>query len=91
MTRLQDGRVLLRVCNPDPYPVALPPRLPLARVLHLGQDDVQAPNQLVLRQEADAVVEVDVRPVSSPLSIDLSSPTDGRTDATPVSLASRTA
>ncbi|XP_042563837.1 uncharacterized protein LOC122132932 isoform X2 [Clupea harengus] len=68
VARLQDGRVLLRICNPHPYPVALPPRRPLARVLRLGQDDVQTPNQLVLRQEDDAVVEVDVRPVSSPLS-----------------------
>lgn len=63
VTRLQNSQVLLRVCNPHPYPVALPPRRPLARVLRLGLDDVQAPNQLVLRQEADSVVEVDVRPV----------------------------
>lgn len=67
VTRLQNSQVLLRVCNPHPYPVVLPPRRPLARVLRLGQDDVQAPNQLVLRQEADTVVEVDVRPVRGPL------------------------
>ncbi|KAL2102030.1 hypothetical protein ACEWY4_003791 [Coilia grayii] len=33
----------------------------------LKEEDVQAPNQLVLRQEADTVVEVDVRPVRGPL------------------------
>ncbi|KAL2094313.1 hypothetical protein ACEWY4_009032 [Coilia grayii] len=72
VTRLREGRVLLRVCNPHPYPVVLPPRRPLARVMHLGQDDIQELNQLVMRQEADAVVEVDVRPVSSPFPTCLS-------------------
>lgn len=67
VTRLQNSRVLLRVCNPHPYTVILPPRRPLARVLRLGRDDVQAPNQLVLRQETDTVVEVDVRPVRDSL------------------------
>lgn len=67
VTQVQDGRVLLRVCNPHPYPVDLPPRRPLARVLRLTQDEIQVPNQLVLRREDDTVVEVDVRPVNTAL------------------------
>ncbi|XP_063075849.1 uncharacterized protein LOC134465891 isoform X1 [Engraulis encrasicolus] len=67
VTQVQDGRVLLRVCNPHPYHVDLPPRRPLARVLRLTQEEIQVPNQLVLRQEDDSVVEVDVRPLDSAL------------------------
>ncbi|XP_041961809.1 uncharacterized protein LOC121720042 [Alosa sapidissima] len=73
VANLQDGRVLLRVCNPHPYPVELPPRRPLARVLRLSQEDIQVPNQLVLRREDETVVEVDVCPVSSALPDHLAS------------------
>ncbi|XP_048084297.1 uncharacterized protein LOC125284405 [Alosa alosa] len=83
VARLQDGKVLLRVCNPHPYPVVLPPRRPLARVLRLERDDVQAPNQLVLRRETEAVVEVDVRPVSGSLPTCLDTLLQGADGLTP--------
>ncbi|KAJ8359382.1 hypothetical protein SKAU_G00159070 [Synaphobranchus kaupii] len=39
--------------------------------MRLQEDDIQTPNQLVLRREGEQVVEVDIRPVSSALSSNL--------------------
>lgn len=72
MAQVKDRQVLLRVCNPHPFVIELPSRRPLARVSRLGPDDVQAPNQLVLRRRGEQVVEVDVRPVHSALPANLS-------------------
>lgn len=63
LTRVQGGRVPLRVCNLHTYPVELPVRRPLASVERVEPDAVQLPNELVLRPQGAQTVEVEVRPV----------------------------
>ncbi|KAL2083788.1 hypothetical protein ACEWY4_021561 [Coilia grayii] len=63
LTRVQGGRVPLRVCNLHTYPVELPVRRPLASVERVGPDAVQLPNELVLRPQGEWTVEVEVRPI----------------------------
>lgn len=64
VVQMQAGKLLLRVCNPHPYPVALPSRKPLARVVQIDPTDVQGTKQLVLQYKGGQEVEVDIRPVT---------------------------
>jgi hypothetical protein len=57
------GKVPVRICNPQLFPVFLPHRQALATVTSVDPGDVQGRNHLVLRDSTPGVVEVDVRPV----------------------------
>ena len=63
LTWTRGGKVPVRICNPQLFPMLLPHRHALATVTSVDPSDVQGRNQLVLRDSTPGVVEVDVRPV----------------------------
>lgn len=65
LTWMRKGRVALRLCNPNPFPVQLPQGTPLAAVAQVEAEDVRSQTELVFTHPEPAVVEVAVRSVSS--------------------------
>lgn len=68
LTHVQGGKVPLRVCNPNPYPVHLPLRQTLATVTATDPQNICSQNVLTLDCTAPGVVEVDVRPIQADTS-----------------------
>lgn len=61
LATVRAGRVPIRVCNPNPYPVEIPQRLPLAQVVQVNPNDIQTDQELVLRTDSPGVIDVEVR------------------------------
>ncbi|KAL2093598.1 hypothetical protein ACEWY4_010910 [Coilia grayii] len=57
------GMVPMRVCNPNPFPLELRQRCPLASVTQIDPQDIQGQSRLVLRSTGPRVVEVDIQQV----------------------------
>lgn len=57
---VQGGKVPLRVCNPNPFPLELPQQCPLASVTQINPVDIKGRSRLVLRNIEPQVVKVDV-------------------------------
>lgn len=57
----QKGMVPMRVCNPNPFPLELRQRCPLASVTQINPQDIQGQSRLVLRKAGPQVIEVDVQ------------------------------
>ncbi|KAF3838362.1 hypothetical protein F7725_010130, partial [Dissostichus mawsoni] len=55
------GRLPIRVCNPNPYPVTIPQRRPLANVFQVEPSQIRGEKDLVLKTSDPGVVEVDVQ------------------------------
>ncbi|KAF3858975.1 hypothetical protein F7725_021374 [Dissostichus mawsoni] len=55
------GRLPIRVCNPNPYPVTIPQRRPLANVFQVEPSQIRGEKDLVLKISDPGVVEVDVQ------------------------------
>lgn len=55
------GRVPLRICNPNPFPLELPQRCPLATVTQIDQHEIRGRTTLTLRSAGPQAIEVDVQ------------------------------
>ncbi|KAK1887887.1 Gypsy retrotransposon integrase-like protein 1 [Dissostichus eleginoides] len=55
------GRLPIRVCNPNPYPVTIPQRRSLANVFQVEPSQIWGEKDLVLKTSDPGVVEVDVQ------------------------------
>ncbi|KAF3836716.1 hypothetical protein F7725_004180 [Dissostichus mawsoni] len=55
------GRLPIRVCNPNPYPVTMPQRRPLANVFQVEPSQIRGEKDLLLKTSDPGVVEVDVQ------------------------------
>lgn len=58
---LRQGKLAIRLCNPNPFPVQLPQGRPLATVVQVATDEVRGQSELVLTSPEPAVVEVAVQ------------------------------
>lgn len=60
------GKLPMRMCNPNPYPVEVPLRRPLAKVTQTEECDVQMGRELVVQPDSFGAVEVAIRAVTNP-------------------------
>ncbi|KAJ8254743.1 hypothetical protein GJAV_G00196890 [Gymnothorax javanicus] len=65
LTWMRQGRVVLRLCNPNPFPVQVPQGLPLAAVDQVDAEDVRGQSELVFTHPEPTVVEVAVQSVDT--------------------------
>lgn len=65
LAEVQDGRVPVRICNPNPFPVEVPQRRPLATATPVGPEDIAGHRDLVLTPGSPGVVEVGVSTVQA--------------------------
>lgn len=60
------GKIPMRVCNTNPYPVEVPLHRSLATVTQINECDVQIGRDLVVQPDPSGAVEVAIRTVSNP-------------------------
>lgn len=65
LTWMRQGRVALRLCNPNPFPVQIPQAIPLAAVGQVDAADVRDQAELVFTHPEPTVVEVAVQSVGT--------------------------
>lgn len=58
---LNGRRVPCRICNPNPYPVEVPPHVALAQVTEVVKAYIQGEQELILNSIAPNIVEVVIR------------------------------
>lgn len=57
------GRVPLLICNPNPFPLELPQRCPLATVTQINQHEIRGKTTLTLHSTGPHAIEVNVQQV----------------------------